>query len=105
MNRFRNTSFLLAFLLAGTLVVGAAGCGGDVQDGIPDLAEMSEPDRSAALKQAVCPVSRQTLGSMGTPVKVSIDGREVFLCCAGCEEQLRREPERYFSVLEAAVPE
>ncbi len=105
MDIVRTFATVLALLLLGTLMVGATGCGGGVQDEVPDLSEMSEPDRSAALKQAVCPVSREALGSMGTPVKVTVGNRDVFLCCAGCEAQLRQDPDRYLQALDAAVTE
>jgi len=39
-----------------------------------------------------CPVTGQKLGSMGDPAVVEVDGREVRLCCAGCESQLRADP-------------
>jgi YHS domain-containing protein len=60
----------------------------------------SSHDRGAADRQAFCPVTRKPLGSMGTPVKVVVDGRTVFLCCQGCEERLRKDPKRF---LEAAA--
>jgi YHS domain-containing protein len=50
-----------------------------------------------ALRQRICPVSEKELGSMSAPPKVVIDGQEVFLCCAGCEEELRKEPEKYLA--------
>ena len=39
------------------------------------------------------------LGSMGTPKRVVVSGRVVFLCCGGCEARLRREPEKYLAKL------
>ncbi len=55
----------------------------------------SPADREAARRQAVCPVTRKPLGSMGTPVRVEVDGRVVFLCCSGCEAKYRRDPAKY----------
>lgn len=63
------------------------------------LAELSEADRASAEKQHVCPVSGKMLGTMGTPVKVTVNDREVWLCCAGCEGQLREKPEEYLAKL------
>lgn len=36
--------------------------------------------------QEICPVSGETLGSMGPPIKVTVGEakEEVFLCCKGC---------------------
>lgn len=63
------------------------------------LAKLSPEDRQLAERQKVCPVSGAMLGSMGTPQKVSIQGREVFLCCSGCEAALRKEPKKYLAKL------
>lgn len=51
----------------------------------------------------VCAVSGQKLGSMGEPVMVKIEGREVRLCCAHCEEDLRKEPQKHLAKLDAAA--
>lgn len=37
--------------------------------------------------QAICPVSGQALGKMGTPIKSKINNETVFLCCAGCKDK------------------
>ena len=60
---------------------------------------MSAQDREMAKKQRVCPITGQELGSMGTPVKVQVLGRDVFLCCDGCEDDLRAKPEEYLAKL------
>jgi|GEM_PF-1583348 len=65
------------------------------------LKELSAEDRALAQKQAVCPVSKEPLGSMGKPVKLVHSGRIVFLCCSGCEEDFRKEPEKYLAQLGA----
>lgn len=57
------------------------------------LASLSTEDRALAAKQRVCPVTEEPLGSMGTPVKVHVRGRDVFLCCKGCEGELRAQAE------------
>ena len=38
---------------------------------------------------------------MGTPLKVTVNGRDVFLCCPSCEEPLRKDPDKYFAKLDA----
>lgn len=63
------------------------------------LSELSDADRSAALAQKVCPVTDKQLGSMGKPPKVTVEGREVFLCCAGCEENIKSKPDEYLAKL------
>jgi hypothetical protein len=64
------------------------------------LAELSPTDQAAAAAQKICPVSDQTLGSMGTPIKVTVDGRDVFVCCEGCVDELRSKFDEYVAKLE-----
>jgi hypothetical protein len=65
------------------------------------LAKLPAADRALAVRQKVCPVTGGLLGSMGPPHGVEINGRKVFLCCAGCEKELRRDAARYLSQLPA----
>jgi len=51
--------------------------------------------QSTDIRQDTCPVTGAKLGSMGPPVPVQVNGRTVFVCCAGCVENLRQNPERY----------
>ena len=46
-------------------------------------------------------MTRKPLGSMGTPTRVVVADRVVFLCCDGCKEALEAEPARYLAVLPA----
>jgi Cu(I)/Ag(I) efflux system membrane fusion protein len=52
-------------------------------------------DQVLAGKQKLCPVTGKPLGSMGKPVKITVRGRTVFLCCDGCEDRLQANPEKY----------
>lgn len=56
-------------------------------------------DESVIAAQKVCPVTGAKLGSMGKPVRASVDGRSVFLCCAGCREKLASQPSYYLGRL------
>jgi hypothetical protein len=73
--------------------------GADTKSLPEGLAELSEADRALAEKQKVCPVSGELLGSMGKPVKLEIKGRTVFLCCGGCEEDLKKDPDKFLAKL------
>jgi hypothetical protein len=48
-------------------------------------------------KVETCPVTGKALGSMGAPVRVEVEGKTVWICCAGCEAALRRDPGKYLS--------
>ena len=61
------------------------------------LAKLTPADRAAALAQRVCPVTGDVLGSDGKPLKVRVQGRDVFVCCKGCVADLQKDPEKYLS--------
>ncbi len=56
-----------------------------------ELAKLSPADRASAEKQHVCPVTGKMLGTMGPPKKVEVDRRYVWICCAGCKEELLKK--------------
>ena len=64
-----------------------------------ELTKLSPEDRALAEKQRICPVTDEPLGSMGVPVKVTVKGRTVYLCCAGCEDELKSNPDKYLAKL------
>ncbi len=92
---------------AGSIYIGGSGGSGpkgstSVRPSTPEdaeqkvtenLAKLPPADRAAAEAQKSCPVlAGSVLGSMGKPVKVTLDGKSVFLCCSGCEEKASSEP-------------
>ncbi len=64
-----------------------------------ELAALAPDDRAAAAAQKTCPVTGESLGSMGTPKKVAVNGRAVFVCCEGCEETIQDDPATYLAKL------
>lgn len=51
------------------------------------LSKLSPQDQQLAKAQRFCPMMTYSrLGAMGTPLKVTIQGKPVFLCCKGCVE-------------------
>jgi hypothetical protein len=65
----------------------------------PGLGGLSPTDRGLAIAQGTCPVTGKKLGSMGTPARVVLKGRAVFLCCEGCEGAVRDAPDKYLARL------
>jgi len=53
------------------------------------VAILSPEDQRAAVAQRTCPVTGDLLGSHGKPLKVQVPGGSVFVCCDGCEKDLR----------------
>lgn len=66
------------------------------------LAKLSDEDRALAEAQKICPVGEGLLGSMGTPVKVDVNGKPVFICCEHCREPLLEDPDKYLANLAKA---
>jgi hypothetical protein len=65
------------------------------------LAKLSEADRKLAEAQRYCPAEPENrLGSMGTPVKLEVGGKPVFLCCAGCKEHALADPKATLAEVE-----
>jgi Cu(I)/Ag(I) efflux system membrane fusion protein len=58
------------------------------------LGKLGAEDRRLAEGQKTCPVTNEPLGSMGVPVKVTLNNQPVFLCCKGCETEAKTEAER-----------
>lgn len=69
-------------------------------DDLPGLKDLSPEDRKLAEKQKYCPKTGELLGSMGTPYKIKLKGREFFLCCDGCEAEVRKDPDKYLKKLD-----
>ena len=36
---------------------------------------------------------------MGAPFKTTVKGQTVFLCCDGCEEAIKKDPDKYLAKL------
>jgi hypothetical protein len=57
--------------------------------------QLDPADRKLAEAQKYCATDPESrLGAMGKPVKVMIKDQPVFLCCAGCEKEARKDPEK-----------
>ena len=64
-------------------------------------APASSDDEKLIARQKICPVTDEPLGSMGRPVKLIVDGRPVFICCKGCEGELRSDAKKYMAKVPA----
>lgn len=49
------------------------------------IAQLPVWEQEAALKQRICPVSGDLLGSRGVPIRTVINGQSVFVCCQNCQ--------------------
>lgn len=65
----------------------------------PGIFKATLADTRAIAAQKTCPVMDEPLGGMGTPLKVDVKGKAVFICCAGCAKKLNAAPEKYLQQL------
>jgi Cu(I)/Ag(I) efflux system membrane fusion protein len=91
---------------AGSIYFGGSGSGGkttttvrattpeDTEEKITAvLAKLSPADRKLAEAQRFCVVLNDSrLGSMGVPIKLSVEGHDVFICCSGCKGSALKNP-------------
>lgn len=66
---------------------------------------LSDDDLAQIKQQRICPVTEAPLGSMGTPVFATVQGRKVFLCCRGCEAGLLANPDKFLARLKPPAGE
>lgn len=60
-----------------------------------NLAKLDPEDRKIAEEQRFCAVQEGIrLGSMGTPVKIMLKDQPIFLCCKGCVDKARSNPDQ-----------
>lgn len=64
-----------------------------------ELARLAPADAASAEKQHLCPVTGEMLGTMGAPIKVDVNGQEVWICCQGCRDALLEDPSKYLAKL------
>ncbi len=63
------------------------------------VATVTAADADAIARQKVCPVMDEPLGGMGTPIKVTIGDKPVYLCCKGCIKKIEAEPAKYLAMV------
>jgi YHS domain-containing protein len=51
----------------------------------------------------VCSVSGEVLGSMGDPVSLVQDGRDIKFCCSGCPPKFAADPAKYLSKIDSMM--
>lgn len=50
--------------------------------------------------QKFCPVTGEELISMGKPLPVRIANRTIFVCCDSCVAAVKRNPQKYFAIVD-----
>jgi hypothetical protein len=66
-----------------------------------ERAKLGPEDQRLVATQEFCAISTDArLGSMGPPVKVSVKGHPVFLCCKGCQKKALANPDKTLASVE-----
>jgi YHS domain-containing protein len=78
---------------------GGAATDGLTADQVEAFASLSPAEREAVIAQKICPVTEEPLGSMGPPLPVEIDGKTYYVCCEGCVDGLKEDPEKHLATI------
>jgi YHS domain-containing protein len=61
---------------------------------------VASPAKNQPYTLSTCPVSGEALGSMGDPIVMEIDGREVRFCCKMCVGKFEKNKADYFNEID-----
>lgn len=61
------------------------------------VSQATSADQVAIRAQGHCPVMNQALGGHGAPIKITIDGQPLFVCCKGCIRKVEQNPDLYLA--------
>lgn len=104
MKKFKVTSLIGMFAIAGILLPMADGCHG-CQGHSKAFAAEKEEKKSEKVKPYPldkCVVSDEKLGSMGKPYVFTNDTQEVKLCCKSCLKDFKKDTAKYTKKIEEA---
>jgi YHS domain-containing protein len=68
---------------------------------VPSPAEVAQP-LTMDYPLDTCVVSGEKLGSMGKPVIIKHEGREIRFCCGNCVQEFKKDPAKYLKLLDEA---
>lgn len=74
-----------------------------LDDEIAEIKKLPADEQPTALAQAICPVSDEHLGAMGVPIKVSAEGRTFYICCKGCQKDVKGDAKGVIAKLDKLV--
>ena len=62
----------------------------------------TEADAEAVAAQGTCPITGKDLNAMGGPVELRRGDQAVFVCCPGCIDKVKADPDAYLGEAPAA---
>lgn len=66
------------------------------------VTKATKADEKAVAALETCPVSKEDLGSMGGPLKVTRGDQSTFICCKGCLKQIQANPDKFLGARASA---
>lgn len=69
-----------------------------------NIKKLPKEEQERALAQKICPNCGMNLGALGMPPKLEVAGRTIYLCCNGCGNAVKKDPQAAFDKIEAAKP-
>ena len=67
------------------------------------VTKATQADAKAVAALKTCPVSKEDLGSMGGPLKVTRGDKSTFICCKGCLKDLQANPDKFLGAQASAA--
>jgi uncharacterized protein (TIGR03000 family) len=64
-----------------------------------NLAMLEDEDHKLAEAQKICPITKDPLGALGVPVKITLKGQPVFLCCKECINKAQSDPDKTLAAI------
>lgn len=68
----------------------------------PNMGSVNRPPVDS-MQHGICPVMDQPLGQHGTPIELSVYGRQMFVCCEDCVREVEQHPEVYLRKMAAST--
>lgn len=69
------------------------------------VSRVTNADRAEIARQKVCPITHQPLGAHGPPLRVTVDGQNLYVCCEGCVGEVQKDPGFYVAPPSAGCAE
>jgi YHS domain-containing protein len=60
-------------------------------------ADLKAPGDAAVGDRTTCPISGETFVVTANSPKVEFEGKTYFMCCPGCEEKFKADPQKYLT--------
>jgi len=61
------------------------------------LAALTAADQAGITRQGICPVMGTPLGKHGPPIKLMVGNQPMYLCCKGCINKVKKDPQKYLA--------